>query len=210
MARYDRVGEQLTDNAGDPLVGGKLFFFNSGTNTDKDTFKDVNLSIPNTNPVLLTGAGRVPNIFFNGSARVILTDRDSVQIEVKDPIGGEFEEGVFSPWNSLTIYNDPDIVVGSNGLFYISITDGNQGNDPTLDAVNWTQFKLLRVWNPNEVYAVNSPTQGTDGKIYISLTAGNLNNNPVSSPVEWGASSISDLDNLTRASVADYAFNNFG
>ena len=44
-----------------PLISGKLFFFESGTNTDIDTFSDVALAITNTNPVILTAAGRQPN-----------------------------------------------------------------------------------------------------------------------------------------------------
>lgn len=210
MARYDRVGEQILDSAGDPLANGKLYFYNSGTTTEKTTYKDINLSIPNTNPVLLDGDGRVPAIFFTGTARVVLTDNDEVQIESKDPVGGEAEEGVYSPWNSLTIYNKGDIVEGSNGLFYISITDGNQDNDPTTDVVNWTQFILLKKWNANETYVVGDAVQGSDNKIYISLQSANLNQDPTTETSFWGASSVSDLDDIVAASAYSYAYDNFG
>ncbi len=87
MARFRSIGIQYLDGAGDPLIDGKLFFFESGTTTPKDTFADINETILNTNPVILSGEGRQPNIFFTGSARGILTDSDDVQIEERDPIG---------------------------------------------------------------------------------------------------------------------------
>ena len=84
MARFGDF-DQYLDDAGDPLVEGKLYFYESGTTTPKTTFADINNSIPNTNPVLLSAAGRQPNIFFDGVAKVILTDNDDVQIAVRDP-----------------------------------------------------------------------------------------------------------------------------
>lgn len=194
MARFGMIGKQYFDAAGDPLIDGKLYFYDSGTNTDKDTFADVNQSIANTNPVILTGAGRQPNIFFSGSARVILTDLDDVQIEVRDPEGGESEEGVFSPWNSITIYDVPDIVVGDDGLFYISLTNGNQDNDPVTDAVNWTQIKFIRVWNSNETYPIDQVVQGSNGLLYSSRTSSNINNNPTSDTINWKAATETSAD----------------
>lgn len=49
---------QFFDNNGDPLVGGKLYFYQAGTVTPQDTFTDSSLSVPNTNPVILDSAGR--------------------------------------------------------------------------------------------------------------------------------------------------------
>jgi hypothetical protein len=185
MARFGTLGTQYFDNAGDPLVSGKIFFYESGTTTPKDTFADINLSIVNPNPVVLTAAGRQPNIFFNGAARAVLTDKDSVQIEVRDPVGGEFEEGVFSPWNPLTIYNTPDIVTGSDGNFYLSISNGNQNNDPTTSPANWEQIKFIEVWNPNYAYPLHAVAQGSDGFLYVSQSNGNLNNDPTTDTVNW-------------------------
>ena len=170
MARFGNLNDQYHDDAGDPLIDGKIFFFEPGTNTDKDTFADVNLSIPNTNPLILSGAGRQGNVFFNGAARAILTDKDEVQIRVMDPVGGEATEGVFSPWNPVTIYNVPNIVIGSDGLFYVSITNGNQDNDPTTDLVNWTNIRFISTWNPNQNYPLLAIVEGSDGFLYRAVS----------------------------------------
>ena len=209
MARFGNLNDQYHDDAGQPLVSGKIFFFEPGTNTAKDTFADVNLSIKNPNPLILSGAGRQGNVFFNGSARAILTDRDEVQIRVMDPIGGEFTEGVFSPFNTVTIYNVPDIVIGSGGLFYVSITNGNQDNDPTTDQVNWTNIKFIRAWNPNETYSALAIAEGSDGFLYSSITSNNLNNDPVTDTINWQTSSNLDIPNVIQAAGKQFAYNNF-
>ena len=88
MARFGNLDDQYPDDAGQPLVSGKIFFFEPGTNTAKDTFADVNLSIKNPNPLILSGSGRQGNVFFNGSARAILKDRYGVENRVMDSLSG--------------------------------------------------------------------------------------------------------------------------
>ena len=209
MGRFGSIGTQYFDNAGNPLIDGFIQFLDSGTDTDKDTFADVNLSKENANPVPLSAAGRQPNIFFNGSARGILFNSAMEQIEERDPLGGETEEGVFSDWNSITIYNQSSIVVGSDGLFYLSIANANQDNDPVTDPVNWSEIRFIRLWNPNETYLLNRVVQASDGLFYTSLINNNLNNDPVTDLVNWKPSVESTENNLTNASVTDYAYNNF-
>jgi hypothetical protein len=206
MARFGNIGKQYFDNSGYPLIAGKLYFYQSGTSTLKTTYADVNLSIPNTNPVILTAAGRQPNVFFNGSARVVLTDENDVQIEVRDPDGAT-ESGNFDAWNSITIYNTSDIVVGSDGAYYKSITDANQGNDPTSSPTEWQQIEFLNVWNSSETYAINATVKASNGLFYKSLVNGNIGNNPISSPTEWGP--VMEIPPINDASSRQYAFDNF-
>lgn len=207
MARFGEIGKQYSDDAGDPLIGGKLYFYESGTTTLKQTYSDVNLSIENSNPVILSAAGRQPNIFFNGSARVTLTTSLGQQIETRDPEGGSFDEGVFSPWNSLTIYNKNDIVIASNGLFYVSIINGSQGNDPLTDILNWTQIKFIRVWNSSEIYTTSQIVQGSDGFLYRSLTTNNVGNDPIADITNWDdATKAASLPPVIRSSAKTYAY----
>ena len=87
MARFGSLGTQYFDENGNPLAGGKIYFYQSGTTSPSDTWADEDQTIANTNPVILTADGRQPNIFFGGQRRAVLTDRDDVQIEVRDPVG---------------------------------------------------------------------------------------------------------------------------
>jgi len=151
----------------------------------------------------------VPNINYNGAAKAVLTDADSVQIQVIDPYGGEFTEGVFSPWNALTVYNIPDKVIASDGLTYESITNGNQGNDPTTSAANWTQIKDIRVWNTNETYIINDVVQGSNGFIYSSITDDNTGNDPTTDTINWRVASDLDIPDVIQAAGHQFAYDNF-
>lgn len=213
MARFGTLGTQYPDDDGKPLINGFILFTESGdVNTKKDTFSDISLKpeFINENPLPLTAAGRQPNVFFNGTVNGILFTSDMVQIEAKDPLGGETLEGSFSAWNSLTIYNIPDIVVASDNKFYISITNGNQSNNPVTDAVNWTEISFIRSWNLNETYALDKVVQANGGLLYVSLVDNNLNNNPATDDgTNWGPSSLPNLDDFTQSVISSYAFENF-
>lgn len=54
------VQTQYFDNSGNPLNGGKLYFYvsGSGQTTPLDTYQDVGLTVANTNPLVLNSAGR--------------------------------------------------------------------------------------------------------------------------------------------------------
>jgi hypothetical protein len=181
MARFGDF-DQYLDNAGDPLAEGKLYFYESGTTTPKTTYSDVNNSIPNTNPVLLSAAGRQPNIFFDGVAKVILTDNDNVQLIVRDPVG-ETATDFGDQWVSTKIYNATDVVLGSDGTYYRSLINGNQNNNPVTTTGNWTLLYSVE-WNAGITYQVGAVVT-YDGEQYQSLQGSNLNQNPSSASSYW-------------------------
>lgn len=68
-------GEQtFVDLNGDPLVGGFVFHYIPGTTTQAPTWQDQGLTVPNTNPIALDGAGRA-TIWGNTTYRQVVTDR---------------------------------------------------------------------------------------------------------------------------------------
>ena len=144
MARIVNAFEQFFDTAGDPLVDGKLYFYVSGsTSTEKETFADVGETIPNTNPVILRADGRSPDVFGTGSYRVVLTDKDSVQILARDPVGGVGGQEFGADWNAIVTYQIGDITREGN-YYYQGQSVNNEGNQPSLDAGgNWV------TWPPN-------------------------------------------------------------
>ncbi len=195
MARFGDF-DQYLDNAGDPLAEGKLYFYESGTTTPKTTYSDINNSIPNTNPVLLSAAGRQPNIFFNGVAKVILTDSNEVQLIVRDPVGDtatDFGDG----WVATKIYNAVDVVLGSDGVYYRSLVNGNQGNNPVTSSGLWTLLYSVE-WSQGITYQVGAMvTYG--GEQYQSLQSSNLNQNPSTEPTYWVLLSFAWLATATYA-----------
>lgn len=64
---------QYFDNNGDPLALGKVYFYEAGTNTPKDTYTSSTGGTTNANPVILDSSGRAA-IWGTGAYKVILKD----------------------------------------------------------------------------------------------------------------------------------------
>ena len=58
-----------------PLAGGKVYTFETGTATAKDTYTDADAGTTNANPVILDSAGEA-DIWFDGNYRVRVDDSD--------------------------------------------------------------------------------------------------------------------------------------
>ena len=194
MARYGDLESQYFDDAGDPLVSGKIYFYETGTTTPKTTYADVNYEIPNTNPVILTAAGRQPNIFFDGVAKAILTKSDNTQILVRDPVG-DTASTFGSPWVASKDYNANDVVQGSDGQFYVSLTNGNVNNNPVTTSGSWT-FLYSVDWNAGTTYTEGAVVT-VSNLLYQSLQNSNLNQNPVTQAAYWRLISLAYVSTIT-------------
>ena len=152
MARLVPAFEQFFDSAGNPLVKGKLYFYESGSSTlEKETFSNADNTVSNANPVILNGDGRAPNIFGGGSYRVVLTDRDDVQILSRDPVGGETGTTFGADWNAESTYGIYD-VIREDGKYWISKSADNIGNRPSTDSGdNWVLWPESQPINPNVI-----------------------------------------------------------
>ena len=188
MSRFTNPIPQYDNNTGDLLAGGKLYFYKSGTNTLISIYSNDDETTLIANPVILDAAGRVPNIFYTGTARCVLTDSNDVQIWDVDPVGGENQFGNFSGWNNDTTYNINEFVVGSDGKFYRSLQSGNQGNDPISSPQNntfWEEVRFRNIWNSSITYQLNDFVQDGD-RFYLSKISNNLGNDPsAGTGVNW-------------------------
>lgn len=126
------------DNAGQPLSGGFLAFYDTGTTTPKNTWSDKGLSVLNANPVQLDSAGRAnTEIWGSGSYRVRLYDADMNQVYQRDNVdelatgagipsmtgeSGKFltNNGSSASWADVRQVPDP---TGSSG-FFLYTADG--------------------------------------------------------------------------------------
>jgi len=75
------VGAGLT-----PSSGAQLFFYETGTTTPKDTYSDSAGTIPNDNPVAADSVGVFPDIFINGTYKVVLKNASNIQQWAADPV----------------------------------------------------------------------------------------------------------------------------
>lgn len=180
MSRIIDGFEQFFDASGDPLVSGKLYFYESGSGTTlKDTYSDLAETNANSNPVILNGDGRCPNVFGPGSYRVILTDSDDVQLVQRDPVGGVSGITFGVDWNAIQIYGITDVVRDA-GSYWISQIDNNQNHQPSLDdGTNWIPYGIEfgADWNSIQTYAENAVVLEA-GVYWISNADANKGNQP--------------------------------
>jgi hypothetical protein len=71
---------------GEPLAGGKLYAYEAGTSTPKDTYSDADALVANTNPVILDADGRATVFLGAGSYKLILNDSTDVLVWELDNI----------------------------------------------------------------------------------------------------------------------------
>jgi hypothetical protein len=72
---------RLFDENGDPLAGGKVYFYEAGTDTPKDTYTDATMNTLNSNPVILDSEGYATSggIWGEGFYRIRIFDSNDVQ-----------------------------------------------------------------------------------------------------------------------------------
>lgn len=115
---------QYFDINGDPLSGGKLFYYQAGTTTKVSTYKDVAGTTLNTNPIILDASGRTPFAVFLSPEiqyKEVLaystdTDPPTSPVYTEDNISGRGVYGV------VTIYS------------YGAVGDGVANDSPAFDA----------------------------------------------------------------------------
>jgi hypothetical protein len=194
MARFGSLDAQYFDDAGDPLISGLIYFYESGTSTLKTTYSDVNLTIANTNPVVLTAAGRQPNVFFDGVAKAILATSANVQILVRDPVG-ETTSAFGDAWISSKIYAANEVVQGTDGEFYVSLVGSNVNQNPVSTSGYWVLLYSVE-WNAGITYTEGAVVT-VSNILYQSLQNTNLNHNPTSSPTYWVVISLAYVSTIT-------------
>jgi hypothetical protein len=77
--------QSFTNSAGAPLVGGKLYTYDAGTNNPSATYQDAAGTVPNTNPVILDARGEAL-VFWSGTYKVVLKDAADVTIWTVDQV----------------------------------------------------------------------------------------------------------------------------
>jgi len=86
---------QFFDNNGDPLSGGKIYTYASGTTTNQTTYTTAAGSTAHTNPIILDSAGRVPSgeIWLTNGVlyKFVLKTSADVLIGTYDNISGFFQ-----------------------------------------------------------------------------------------------------------------------
>lgn len=165
---YADVGNGISNPS-----GAKLFFFEVGTSTDKDTFANSSGSITNSNPVIADGDGIFPDIFISGSYKIVLKDRDDVQKSERDPVT-EFAESI-------------------GGIIYFdTVADMIASNLTIGQRVRTLGYLALGDGGGNTYDIVANGTGAADGGSFIDLTF------PLGSPSQARGIFFNDIVNIKQ------------
>lgn len=130
--RFNDPRPQFHDANGNPLAGGKLYFYQAGTSTPKDTYSDRDFETANPNPAVLNAAGRPSaDIWLDSVYKVKLTDADDAEI-----------------WTADYVSSLSDL----NGAFITAEQFGAVGDGETDDAA--AILELLQTASANKATAV--------------------------------------------------------
>lgn len=89
--RYQSRFFQYSDDNGDPLAGGSITFYESGTSDLEDVYTDDTLGTPQENPIDLDADGRLSaDVFLDPAVayRAVLKNSSGTTIADDDPVGG--------------------------------------------------------------------------------------------------------------------------
>ena len=84
----------FTDSNGRPLVGGKVFFYEAGTSTPKNTYTDATGATPNTNPVILDARGEASIWLLNGIYKVKLCTQVGAEVWTVDNVSNKGDASI--------------------------------------------------------------------------------------------------------------------
>ena len=80
------------DDNGSPLSGGKVYFYEAGTSTMKNTFADKDGLTTNSNPVILDSRGEADVFLDRDPYKVVVTDSNDVTVLTRDNYQGYLQE----------------------------------------------------------------------------------------------------------------------
>lgn len=171
MASFRPLGQfnQYFLDDGSVNAGGSITFYETDLTTLKDTFSDPDLTVPNSNPVLLDADGRLStDVWGSGVYGAVLKDSLGTIIETRNNIQSGADPGLVIPALIANAFLTND---GSNLLWSLI----SQVPDPTGSNGNWlTTDGSNFIWAP-----LPTPTLPT---IVITATSIKINN----LLIQWG------------------------
>jgi hypothetical protein len=164
------VAAQFFDNNGNVLAGGKLYSYEAGTTTPKTTYTSYSGTIANSNPIILTSAGRIPYevwLTTGDSYKFVLTDSVGNQIGTWDNIYG-YSSG------SLDATTEVQYATAGQTLFVLTTmayTPGANTLGVYVDGVNQVVDNAYYETNATSVTFVSGLHEGATVK-FINLNIG--------------------------------------
>lgn len=125
---------QELDSNGAPLAGGKVYTYEAGTSTPKQTFTDSTEATTNANPIILDASGRADIWLDTGSYKFVLRDADDNLIKTVDNITGS-SDTVFGnavdniSTNYTVVAGDAGAIKNATASLTVSLLDSSTAGE---------------------------------------------------------------------------------
>lgn len=230
LSIFAGAGWQFFDDNGDPLSGGLLYTYESGTTTPAPTYTSSTGLVANPNPIVLNAGGRTPNeVWLTGGDlyKFVLKTSTGVTIGTYDQISGANDVSIaFADLLNTTDNAKGDALVGfrqsnSSGFLpgavgktvnaklqeSVSVKDFGAVGDGVTDDTSAVQAALdlgpyCAIYFPTGVYVVTALTVGPD----VTMYGDGLTNSQLK--LKNGASgAILSSSNALHLAIQDIGFN---
>jgi len=159
----DILAGGIIDDSGNPLDSGKVYVYEIGTTTPVTTYQDIDLTTPNTNPIILDAAGRA-EVYVENNVRLVIEDQDSNTIQDIDALG--------STLSGTTVVSDLE-VEGEVDSDLIPKVDSTYDVGSTTKRWETGYFDTINATNiQGTLSAVGALTPGWVNNLRISYAAG--------------------------------------
>lgn len=189
--RFTNPVPQFWLDNGEIASSGKMYFYENGDySTLKDTYSQSDNTVPNTNPVILDGQGRMPSCFGDGFYSVKFYSADGVLQWTRDDVALSDGSGQMELWLPAVRYTINDIVKDpSDGEYYqLYGSPSSLGNQPSSSLNLWQKIVFISEFNDNKTYSEDEIVK-YGGFLYRSLEDNN-NDTPPSS--KWANLTFND------------------
>jgi hypothetical protein len=190
------------DNNGDPLAGGKVYFYTpGGTSTPKAIYSDSAESATLTNPVVLDSSGRA-SIWLDGYYYVVVTDSLGNIIKTQDNVSAAYSPAApatvtFSEWQSqsdvltyigmtqFSVPGDKTAVYTVNRRIKATVTAGTITGNITVSSAGGSPIKttVTVVWDLTEM--LDSGLSAVWTGIISPVASGTPFQIPIGGIIDW-------------------------
>jgi len=173
---FRKLGERFTDNSGDALAGGKIYYYEAGTTTLQNTYSDADGTSANTNPLVLDAYGRLQTAVYlttDADFKELLTDSSDNTIDpwpmddipaAVDPLSGQTGFSLpLVPWLIYTSASSPvSITTAYSGYGFEANTSGGSVEFDLPSAASVGAGKVLWIKKTSSSNTVSIVPNGTD------------------------------------------------
>ena len=130
MTKYINPFQAEYDTNGEPLSGGKLYFYEAGTTNPTPVYADEDLTTPLSNPLVADGDGRFATMYMQKILyKIVLTDANDVVIKTVD----DYDFTNATLFNDIKVYattTESGVVILATAADVITGTDDQKAVTP--------------------------------------------------------------------------------